>query len=239
MSRVVYKKKIIRAYRDIPVMAINDIPFGAILNRTPGALSWWPPIERFGITANIGPIRGIIPYQRKYFGEHSDYVYSSHSLIHTFLGRYFETTTPRSRHGILTYDNLDPDKVYLICMYQDAEVTTAEGRQVFYDIFKKLDGTGYDYFQLANILIHNELEWPEEKYFSLLDMGKNKKVCSVTAAICWLRFYHLILKKQGIPARRPLGKWNAERVPPCLFESPYYNNGTFKIIGRLPSALLD
>lgn len=242
MSSIVYKNEIIKAYKDIPIMEINDIPFGAIINRTPGELSWWPPgagIERFGITADIPPARGIIPFQKYYFGEHSDWIYASHTLIHTFLGNYFETTSPKSRYGILTNDNLDENKVYIICMYQDAVVDTAEGRQCFYDIFNELEGTGYDYLQLVNILIHQILQWPDEGYLPILDLGRNKKVCSVTAAVCWLWFYYNYLKKINPQARRPLGQWCAERVPCCLFESVNYNNGTFKVIGRLKSGLLD
>jgi len=232
---IVYQDEIISAYRDIPIIEINSIPFGAIINRTPGDLSWWPPFDMIGITADFGPIKGIIPYQQKFFGKHSSHVYSSHTLIHTFLGRYFEVTNPRSRYGILTKDNLDPAKVYTICTYSDAVVDTSEGRECFYEIFRLLDKTNYDYLQLVNMLIHTYLDWDKDKYLPLLDIGKNNKVCSVAAAVCWLNFYYKMLKD----TRRPMGKWNAERVPPCLFESPYYNEGTFKIIGRLYSALLD
>ena len=217
-------------------MKIDDIPFGAIINRTPGNLSWWPPLERFAITADIGPIRGIIPHQVHYFPE-SPFVYASHTLINMFCGRYFETTNPQSRFGLLTDDNINQDKVYIICMYQDAQVDTAAGRQCFYDIFNQLDGNGYDYLQIVNELLHELFGADEDDYCWILDLGKNKTVCSVTAALCWLNYYYTILK--DTPARRPLGKWHAERVPPCLFESPNYNNGTFQIIGRLKSGLLD
>jgi hypothetical protein len=236
---IVYRKKIIEVYRNIPILEINDIPFGAIINRTPGDLSWWPPkdgAERLAITADVGPIRGIIPHQKHYFPE-SPFVYSSHSLIHTFLGRYFETTNPEGRHGILTPDNLDPCKVYLICMYTDAKVNTSAGRDCFYEIFNLLDGEGYDYLQIFNHLIHELFDADEDDYNFLVDLGKNKTVCSVTAALCWLNFYQKILKETN--ARRPLGRYHPERVPPCLFESPSYNNETFKIIGRLRSGLLD
>lgn len=231
---IVYKKQIIETYRDIPVMEINDIPFGAIINRTPGDVTSW--FEKIAITADFGPIKGIIPYQKKYFPD-SPYIYSSHTLINIFAGRYFEVTTPKSRYGILTDDNLDSEKVYIICMYSDKMITTRQERQCFYDVFNLLNKTSYDYLQLVNMLILSFLDWPEDNYFPLLDMGKDKKVCSVGAAVCWLNYYYKFLKDTS--ARRPLGEYNAERVPPCLFESPGYNNGTFKIIGRLRSGLLD
>ena len=180
---VVYKKEIIETYRDIPVMEINDIPFGAVVNRTPGDIT--SLIDKIAITADIGPIKGIIPYQKKYFPD-SPYIYSSHTLINIFAGRYFEITPPRSRYGLLTDNSLDPTKVYTICTYTDKTITTHQERQSFYDIFNLLNKSSYDYLQLVNLLILSFLGWDEDDYFPLLDMGKDRKVCSVAAAVCWL-----------------------------------------------------
>ena len=223
---IIYKNEIKEAYTGLPDLGLMDLNFGDIINTTPGDCHWWPPgdaIHRVAVTE-------IIKYQdRMYPDRIYDYIYSVHSIVHTFQGRYFETTSPVGRFGRLTPRNIDHKKRYIVCRYKDWTIRTAEEREIFYKVFNELKGKRYDYGQLVAILINELMDWSPADYLSIFDLSRKRKVCSVMAMICWLRWWKLYAKPNNLEVRRPGGFLHAEKAPPAHFEL----HRTFGIAGLL------
>ena len=212
---IIYKKKIREAYAGLPQLGLLDLQFGDIINSTPGNCHWWPPGEGFHRLA----VTEIVKYQdRIYPARKYDYIYSVHSMVHTFQGNYFEVTSPVGRFGQLTPQNIDRKKLYIVCRYKDWAIRSAQEREIFYKVFNDLKGKKYDYGQLVAILINEIMNWDPADYLSILDLSRKRKVCSVMARICWLKWWKEHAKPLGLNVRRPGGWLHAERTPPCLFE---------------------
>jgi len=223
---IIHKKQIKAAYKWLPVLGLMDLQFGDLINTTPGDIGWWPPSEWFSRLV----AEEIIRYQKRaYWNREDDYVYSTHTRIHTFQGRYFEVTAPCGRFGRLTPQNIDQEKLYIICRYKDWSIRTAEEREIFYKVFNELDGVPYDYGQILAILLNQIMHWDPIDYLSWLDFSRKRKVCSVAARICWLDWYKEFAKPSHLKVRRPGGDLNAERTAPAHFEL----DPTFEIVGLL------
>lgn len=223
---IIYKKQIKEAYSGLPLLGLMDLQFGDLINTTPGNCHWWPPDELIGRIAATQ----IIKYQaRAYWNRENDYIYSTHTRIHTFQGRFFEVTSPVAQYGRITEKNFDYNRLYIVCRYNDWYIRTAEEREIFYSVFNDLDGKKYDYGQLLAILVNQVMHWSSIDYLPIFDLSRKRKVCSVAARICWLKWWKKYAQPEGLVVRRPGGELNAERTPPAHFElCP-----TFRIAGLL------
>ena len=223
---IIYKKKIEAVYGELPLLDLMDLQFGDLINTTPGDIGWWPPKE---IPLRVA-YEEIINYQRRsYWNRVNDYIYSVHTRIHTFQGRFFEVTSPVGQYGRLYPGELDPTKLYLVCRYRKRTIKKAEERESFYRVFNELEGKPYDYGQLLAILINQVMGWNPIDYLPWFDFSRKRKVCSVAARICWLKWWKEYAIPNGLNVTRPGGNLNAERTPPAHFEI----HSDFGVVGSL------
>ena len=80
-----YKKEVICAYRELPVLNIDDLKFGDIINWTPAAKPYamWDRVTQVAI----------VELQKREFPE-SSHVYSTHSTIYVGKRTIFNVTVP-------------------------------------------------------------------------------------------------------------------------------------------------
>lgn len=135
-----------------------------------------------------------------------------HSIFHLGDGWCISTESPRT---VIERLVLRPDRTYTGWYYSDAAIAPPQAweavRRFAWD---ELNGTPYDYGQLLDFKIGQLLEEilpPPFKLdkLSLFDLGRNRKVCSVTCAALLL-LLHKKSREYGVATRRPLVYWNGK-----------------------------
>lgn len=222
-----YCREIERAYEDLPQLDLGELQYGDVVNLTPGDVGWWP----WDLPARA-TWASIVEYNRReYPARIHDYVYGVHTVIYTDHGRYFEVAAPEARWGDFCNSTVDRTRWFIVCRYADQEGNwlSETEKRIFRAVFRELEGVGYDYGQLIDILINQMMGWSPADYLSIFDLGRSRKVCSVAARIAWLRWWKEYGREHLSHSRRPGGNLNAERTSPALFE----NHETFNVVGRL------
>ena len=133
-------------------------------------------------------------------------------------GRFFEVTSPVGQFGQITPENINPNKLYIVCRYNQHIISTPQEREIFYKIFNELDGKKYDYGQLLSILLNEILDWSPIDYLPIFDFSRKRKVCSVMARACWISWWKKYAIPKGLGFSRPGGPLHVERTAPALFE---------------------